>query len=541
MPSDVISVSFAFRFLVEYYEILRRLSNEIHDVSSVLQQIKSTCLGHLKWLHLLPKHPNGQRFGSGYWVTGNLIKTHRFSDSAVANYSPVDAGFQILKAAASMDMLDQESIAADLMSQWAYSWLTFMETSDKRQPYPWPHAESAGFNNFRLDEQVWIWRALKALEMKGQEAWDLMLKRARSAEQVGDNRLPSANGQEAVGSTDSCRSKDSIARLHKVFASEVVQREITKSFTARNDYLCTQMIAVTRSPRRTRFLFHNRDTALFYDEEMPRFFSEDHSIQELWRNTINCQPYHDENQGSDWKILRHGLCIMMGTRGLRINEKPPDVLVQTATEDLFRNSSANGIFPGRLQEQYFHTHASFEIPYILLTHYNRVTDVYSRLTRPGSDGKKLTPDPSTSLKHDVSLHGSKSIFRSPQVQCDVSVFTGDTEQHQVLLKLSDFLLGRSTLPYCDGFGACGNAGRAADQQRLIMTKNMPFNGFIDSNSIIEIEDEWMFNCHEFFARKDPPDFVKASQDLKDTLHRSETSSGRSTTARYDISVLYNSQ
>lgn len=436
-----------------------------------------------------------------------------------------------------MDMWAQEPIAADLMSQWAPSWLVSMETSDRRQLYTWPHAESAGFNTFRLDEQVWIWRALKALEMKGQEAWNLMSKMARSAEEVEDNLLPSANGQEAVGSTDSRPSKDCIARLHKVFASEVVQREITKRFTAKNDYLCTQMIAVTRSSRRTRFLFHNRDTALFYDEEMPKFFLEDHSIQELWRNTINCQPYHGENQGSNWKILRHALCIMMGTRNLRVNEKPPDVLVQTATEDLFRHSSANGIFPGRLQEQYFHTHASFEIPYILLTHYSRVIDVYSRSTRLGSEGKKLMPDPNTSPKDDVSLHGLKSTDRSPRVKCDVNVLTGDTEQHQILLKLSDFLLGRSMLPYSDGFEVWGSAGRAANQQRLFMTKNMPFNGLIDSNNIIEIEDEWILNCHEFFARKNLPDFVEASDSLKNILHRSEASSGRSATTRYDISVL----
>lgn len=526
-------ISFAFRFLTEYYKVLRSLPEDVHDASSLLQRIESTCKGHLKWLQLLQQQQSGQRFGPNYWVTGNLIAT---CDSTVSGYSLTDTGFQILKAAACVDLWGK-TLAIDLMSQWAPSWLVLMETLDKRRLYTWPHDDYAGFNTFRLDEHVWVWRALKALEMEDHEAWNTMSKKANPArefETIQGHCQPSAtaNSQEVLGSPHPPTSKDDIARLHKVFASEVVRREVAKRFTTENHSLLKRMIAVTRSPRRTRFLFHNRDTGLFYDE-IYDFFSEDPSIQELWTNTINCQPYHHENQGPNWDMpLRYALCLMMGTRGLRINEKLPDVLVQTATEAIFRSFSVNGIFPGHFQGQVFHPRVSFEIPYILFTHSSRVMDVYRRLATRCHNAR---------LKDNMILQGSESIYQFTQGQCSGSLFPGDAEQRQILLQLSDRLLGRSTLSGSGDYVAWSHVERSANQRRLIVKKDMPFNDFIDTSSIVELEDEWLFNYPDFFARKNPLDFARASKRLKNKLHRSETSSRHIPATRYDRLKWCNSQ
>lgn len=148
---------------------------------SVLRRIRDTCLGHLKWLFLAQKQDNGQHFGANYWPSGRKIVKADSSGSWVATSSLLDTGFQILKAAACMELGACNDTAAELMSTWAPSWLLSMEKSDKRKKYAWPHAEYEGVNIFRLDEHVWIWRALKSLEENDRHAWKLMSEKVRIA------------------------------------------------------------------------------------------------------------------------------------------------------------------------------------------------------------------------------------------------------------------------------------------------------------------------------------------------------------------------
>lgn len=178
---DVSLFSFAFRFLVESYKMIRDLSHGQH--LSLLTRIKETCMGHLKWLHSIWQNDGGRCFRANYWVSGKPMIQPELSISWIAEESLLDTAFQILKAAACIELWDENEkdkgaqFAAELMSDWAPAWLASMQNSDKRKKYAWPHSKNEGVNTFRLDDHVWIWRALRALENHNYRAWKFMSRK----------------------------------------------------------------------------------------------------------------------------------------------------------------------------------------------------------------------------------------------------------------------------------------------------------------------------------------------------------------------------
>lgn len=394
-----------------------------------------------------------------------MVKPER-SLSWVAEGRLLDTAFQILKASACMELWETINIEPNLMSQWAPSWLIAMAKLDKRKKYAWPHAEYAGVKTFRLDEHVWIWRALKSLELKDHGAWNEMSDQASRPENNQDNPAQ--------------LSRHRFAKLRQTFSSEIFRREVLLRFTAENDIMRRWMLAVTRSPRETRFILHARDTSLFYDGIFD-FLGNDTSARELWNSTIDCQMYHDGNQEFSWeKPLRYALCIIMGTRGLTINNKPPNLMVQMATDILFRSSSPNGLFPGMIEvwtmkpveepsieekdrDSYYH--ASFEIPYILLTHANQIGKVYNPIVESHVGEKK-------SKSNEYGRPGRNLLslfFKQPNIPESGNLWDG--------------------------------TGRAVSQQLLNIKKTVPFNNLIDSSSIVNLEDEWLFDYPNFFMRE----------------------------------------
>lgn len=326
--------------------------------------------------------------------------------------------------------------------------------------------------------------------------------------------------------------------MRKSFASEVVQREVSKRFTTENDVFQKRMLAVTRSPRETRFLLHSRDTALFYNE-MYDFLGKNTSIQELWNNTIDCQMYHEGYQESTWENpLRYALSIIMGTQGLRIDKRPPDEMLKTATDVIFRSSSGNGFFPGRIEplkktpvdvsfiaeeDRDFYYHVSFEIPYILLTHACQVSDIYVCIPDPNIEAADSTPNSNIRLRNDIPRQGPQSSRAYSQLHRSVSPVPVDAQEREILLNLSRFILSQSAIPYPDFNDVLGTARRAASQQRLVMKKVVPFNNLINSSSIVKVEDEWLFKYPDFFLREE------GSENEESAL---ETSSRQSWSGRY---------
>ncbi|KAK7701669.1 hypothetical protein SLS64_010117 [Diaporthe eres] len=510
---------FAFRFLVESYKVLRRHPNEQDSEWSLLRRIKETCRGHLKWLYHVQKQNSGQRFGANYWVSGKLMIKPGLSDSWVAENSLLDTGFQILKVAACMEIWDDKDIefgfATDLMSEWAPSWLLLMENSDKRKKYAWPHTEKEGIKTFRLDEHIWIWRALKSLETMGDQALEKLPEKTRKSQPAS---RPDIDEQEDSGRSPALDWK---VRLREIFPSDVVQRGISRRFTTENTILRKRMLATTRSIRESRFMLHARDTAIVYEEPFD-FLGKDNSAKELWKTTVRYQMYHTEYQESNWeKTLRHALNIMLGARDLSINNSPPKKMIREATDILFRSSSPNGFFPGRIEtstnkpvaascilegdmESYYH--ASFEIPYILLTHMDQVRDAYK--------WRELEV-PKSRRHSDSRLGGNFSLKAS--TPHDIGLVQCDAGQRQVLLRLSDLLLSRSTVSDLD-------TREVFPDVRRTSKKAVPFDGLVDSNNIVKLDDEWLYKYPDFFSRGKKLEIDDSDQgltELKAKLHPRE--------------------
>ncbi|KAK0724383.1 hypothetical protein B0H67DRAFT_550166 [Lasiosphaeris hirsuta] len=157
---------------------------------------------------------------------------------------------------------------------------------DKRRRYAWPHDLDEGVNLFRLDDHIWVWRALKSLE--DLDAW-----------------------------------------------------EVLGRFTTVNDVSRRRMLAVTRSARETRLMFHARDTVLFYSMDWG-FPLNDGTLFDVWEDTVDAQSRHDGNQETSWdNAIRYALAVLMGSRGYRINKRQPEDLATSAFKTLLRSTGRN--------------------------------------------------------------------------------------------------------------------------------------------------------------------------------------------------------
>lgn len=460
-------------------------------------------MGHLKWLYAAEKTEQDEAFGSLYWVSGEAVTVPKSSDSWAPREHVLDTAFQILKAMEFANSFDDEedgdsSLVGEMISQWGRGWVRWLERSDWRESLTWCHKENEGLQNFRLDDHVWIWRALKAMEDKKLGAWAFMYDRAQRS--------------DSGSSTDSEASDaDEILRRRRKFAPWTVQQEVVRRFTTEHAILRKEMIALTRSPRETRFLFHARDTALFYGQDM-EFFPEDASFHELWKNTIDAQRFHENNQETRWdNALRYALSIMLSIRGHQINNRKPGDMVRNAIELLLRSSSENGIFPGKLDimtkaplEDVFHReedaesyyNAGFEIPYVFLTHSKEIGAIIDNTAEQeletASGDANVVHHP-TSTETIPSYHDS-----NPQGQ-QVHRREEDEELRRLLAKLSDVLSARPYLPNSTSASDRTGSRELVVDARLGLKKAIPFSNLVDPHSIVEIQDEWLFNYPDLFG------------------------------------------
>ncbi|KAK7722770.1 hypothetical protein SLS63_009165 [Diaporthe eres] len=366
---------------------------------------------------------------------------------------------------------DDSSLVGEIISQWGRGWLRWLERSDRRGSLTWYHKEDEGLKVFRLDDHVWIWRALKAMEDKRLGGWAILPDRAQRS--------------DSASSADSEASEaDEISRLRRKFASRTVQREVLRKFTTQHETLRKRMVALSRSPRETRFLFHARDTALFYDQDM-EFSPEDASFQEAWKNTIDAQRFHEDNQETRWgNALRYALSIMLAIKDHQINSRNPGDMVRNAIEILLRSSSENGTFPGKLDimtkgplDDVYHTeedaesyyNAGFEIPYVFLVHGKAIGAIIDKAAEPELG----------TASGDVH-----------QLE--------DEELRRLLEKLSDVLSARPYLPNPTSASDRTKSRELVDA-RLALKKTIPVSNLVDPHSIAEIEDEWLFNYPNFFG------------------------------------------
>lgn len=411
-------------------------------------------------------------------------------------------------------------LVGEIISRWGRGMLRWLERYDRRESLSWYHKEDEGFKVFRLDDHVWIWRALRAMEDDRHGAWEGLQDSARH----GDRGSP-AGPEES--------DAEEMSRLRRKFSSRIVQREVLRKFTTEHEILRKRMVALSRSPRETRFLLHARDTALLYGQDMG-FFAGDSSSQEAWKNTLDAQRFHENNQEAWWdNALQYALSIMLGIRGHQINNKKPGHMVRTATEVLLRSISENGLFSGKLDmmtkgpsEDFFHAEvdnnshheAGFEIPYIVLTHAKEIGAIVDAAAEPALENASGE----VKLRHHPAVRNPQSIEAIPthdtsSPQAPLNPREEGRELWKMLEELSDVLSARPYIPNStSGPHPMGSRGLVADAP-LALKKSVPFSNNIDSHSIVEIEDEWLFNYPEFFGseKDDNASIDEALDSLKD--------------------------
>lgn len=460
-------------------------------VDSLRARVSRTLRGHLKWLSSQTEKSRSGCFAANYWVTGKVMDD---STSPSAAWTPrdslTDTPFQLIKAAefgALYSDLKDQKLAQSIISGVCENWIATLEKLDKRERSAWPHTAEEGINVFRLDDHVWIWKALKSIE--DLEIWEQL------------RGLPG--------------NDEKIDKLSQKFNSREVQRDILRQFTTENDVSRKRMLAVTRSPTKTRFMFHARDTALFYGIDWG-FFSQQSSSFEVWENTIEAQAHYDENQEVGWdNSIRYALAIVMGSRGKTINKRSPHNLVRSSLEVLLQSTSPNGFFPGQLDkatkepamymeevDRDFYFHASFEIPFVLLAHASRINAIQLSEPAQQSDEKPPVAVIHPGLEQTVERLTEEIEALRLKLSQDKLDEAAQPKHHQ-LSGWRDYqlpALDASSIEI-DEFKRLSAANISKlGRKVLAMKKIIPFNSLIDSSSIVEIEEEWLYNFPAFFLR-----------------------------------------
>lgn len=438
--------------------------------------------------------------------------TSRESDTWQPDDTVTDTPFQILKIVEYLRICNQEEdgegkTARELLRDIWIPWLLELDKTDRRSSYAWPHAFHEDVNIFRLDDHVWVWRALKSLEEL--DLW----KSLPSLKSIKDGKATweKSNyhwifrfyGPEGNG-LDEKEAFERFEKLAKRLVPGDVQRNILQRFTTENDLDVSRkrMLAVTRSPRETRFLLHSRDTSLFYGEDLGLFLSES-SYHELWENTLEAQLHHEENNETSWdNAIRYALGIVAGTRDRTLNNKAPTELVRTCADFLIRSSSHTGFIPGQLDEATkeprlfyyeedvnFYYHAGFEINHVLLTHARHIDQAFQKAA-----GFKATPG---------RLRTARTM-PSPTDTDNVIQFTLDEILKTLTAHLQPKRQKNEQGQQSSGLSLTqlGIATGLDNRRSLTMKKLIPFNNLIDVSSINTLEDEWLYNYPQFFTMEE---------------------------------------
>lgn len=207
---------------------------------------------------------------------------------------------------------------------------------------------------------------------------------------------------------ESSKSLQTLARqgVSTEALTKIPKRFTTKGPPSQREPSQRHMLATSRTVWESRFLFHARDTALFYKNWS--FFGSELKPSKDWTNTTDAQALHEGNEDSNWRnSLRHGLALMMASQNLKINTKDAGEIFRNSKSALLSSCSPNGRFPGYLirdkqpdvfpitgwQDKAFasrdnYWHISFELPYLMWTFVEK-----NQISRSFSQARKMTLHP----------------------------------------------------------------------------------------------------------------------------------------------------
>jgi hypothetical protein len=364
----------------------------------------------------------------------------------------------------------------------AMTWLKALDEDNKRDAYAWRHSPGTDVPTFRLDDHVWIWNSLKGISVILD--WNKENKNVKKApkgrERMQMDKTPEQQADE----------------MRRKYDPVKVQREITKRFTTENEQLKQRMLAVTRSPRENRFLFHSRDTALLYDlYGTEKMLTED---IEVWKNALVAQRTQEANQDMEWdNPLRYALTMMMAQVGHSINRADRIESFERAKSVILTSALPNGLFPGQIDEatkeerlfedkyyRDFYFHASFEIPYLLWRYGTLRTT--SANAEPSILVQDYNPVLSTVLPSPTVLPNSPTYPRRPSMDSrapppvrsptrENSYFFGFDNTREII----------------------GQQAVTVPKEPGLLKKSTPFNDFIDSQNIVDVHEEWLYAFPKF--------------------------------------------
>jgi hypothetical protein len=453
------------------------------------RRIRRVCEGHIKWL-IQTKKTDAGCFAANYWVTGEILPESEYSFTP--DNSQTDTAYQLGKVAefATVYKANANDQLLSFMQKMSKDWTKELRKLDKRASYVWSEKKVEGASKFRLSNHVWIWRTLKAIHGYHQKA---------------ETRLENA----ALDKTTEAQTVQENGYLStRPFNPGEVQRELLRRFTTENDVSHKLMLATTRSSRETRFLFHASDIVLFYglDEGLFKQIS-----AEIWENTVEAQVHHPGNTETGWEnLLRYALALMMGLRNKTLNKRTPKELVVSSLRVLLQSTSPNAMFYGSIDgttkepvafqnesDKDFHFHASFEIPFILLTECWKIHAIAVGQPLEAID-QSLQNSPI-----EFAAQASKEKSIAPMDEVAAMMTTQPKRQTNVLEEDAPGKLEvRPHIIIDHPHHATNVHGRTKRSvlKTLEMKKVQPFNNHIDHSSIVDIEEEWLYNYPEFLSR-----------------------------------------
>ncbi|KAJ6002958.1 hypothetical protein N7451_005505 [Penicillium sp. IBT 35674x] len=389
------------------------------------------------------------------------------------------------------DLLSVCSWLGDFAVKW---FRQLIETKNHLTP-TWQHLADSELPLYRLSDHVWIWKALDNLEHLIQHVKETLEK------------MPHETLKDFLRIADhlprrGARKSTSGPMLN--FTAEELRRQNLRRFTLENDVLRKRMLSVTRTSRETRFLFHSRDTILYYGLDWGFFKGE----EEVWKQLVSAQALHDEgNDETQWdNPLRYGLAMEMAKQGHQLERSfTPSEMFTHATQVILNSSSENGLFPGQLDDfskepvlfdrelfRDFYFHVGFEIPYIILRTIVKV--------KPNQ--------PEASEEADIDFGSSRAGPRIPLVSERQLPSQGPPTDLSPILD--------TNFTAVKGYIDFQTDGRAVAVQRTLK-RQVPYGRLVDLGNIVDVPEEWVYRYPDFLDFT-PPETKQDFDAIQEEAH-----------------------
>ncbi|KAH7052355.1 hypothetical protein B0J12DRAFT_752023 [Macrophomina phaseolina] len=493
------------------------------SVEWLKERIISTCRGHVKWICERAKPEKNIGFSPHYWATGEIIPDTPWNRLP----SWTDSPLQILKVSEfSNHPKNGGDLALKELLQKINPWQKSLIDQNKRGKYVFPREYISDQDSklpryeieyqgsvsprtpdsllvpdeadkiYYLSDHAWICCAVQGVE----KLWE---KLNPSKSDSIDNQITT----DAEIKNDSDPNHGRCSEWRKNYSFAETKRIIVKRFTLENPFSSQRMLATSRTPTETRFLFYPRDTALLHasttvfadgvkqasakpGKDGARENSrkkQNHSIDQdwkylldVWNHSLDAQKSYDEYQDLDWtEPMWYVLVLIMSSRGKHVNGMETDKAFDAALHALLGSSSSNGLFPGLLndaneptffeyemkRDEYWD--ATFEIPFVL---WNYARDV-------GEAGLAPKKGSGTSLGANRPDSATRSDAKSNTDRTDT---LQTPEPFERWLRHIESKFSTSSK----------DAGRTGQ----IIDKTVPFENFlnlIDRKVLVEIWDDWL--------------------------------------------------